>query len=231
MGQKLHTEKDRAREEQALARAQRRELSDELTENFTQRPRLPGGRRRVITFSVLGSIALLAIIFSVLVLLPTSAQQPHGGIAVGAQAPAFTLPIQGGSGYGESGRTAFVSLEGLRGHPVVINFWSESCPPCLAEIPYLRDIYARYGTHGAFSLLGVNQADPRDDITSFGVTYKVNYPLLYDAHSDVNVAYGVTSLPMTYFIDSAGIVRFVAPLQLTPQTMQQGLQAVGISIP
>ncbi len=198
-------------------------MKDELTENFAQR--MPRDRRRVITFSVLGAIALLVIIFGVLVLLPATAQQPHGGIAVGAPAPDFTLPIQGGPRQGK------IKLSALLGHPVVINFWSESCQPCLSEVPYLRDIYAQYGAQGGFTLLGVNQADPREDITSFGTTYKVNYPLLYDADSTVNVNYGVTSLPMTYFVDSKGIVRFVVAQQLTPQAMQQGLEAIGVNIP
>lgn len=209
--------------EQALAREQRQELRDELTENFAQS--LPKDRRRVLTFSVLGGIAVLALLFLILVLLPASPEQPHGGVAVGAPAPDFTLAIQGGTGHGS------IHLHALLGHPVVLNFWSESCQPCLSEIPYLRDLYASYSPQKAFVLLGVNQADPQEDITRFGATYKLNYPLLYDAHSAVNVAYGVTSLPMTYFIDSNGIVRYVVPLQLTPTAMQQGLQAIGITGP
>ena len=223
MGQKLNTKQQADREEQALARAQRQELKDELAENFVQG--MPKERRRVITFSALGGIALLAIIFTIFVLLPAAPQQPHGGVAMGSAAPEFTLPIQGGPGQGT------IDLRALRGHPVVINFWSESCPPCLAEMPYLREIYTHYSTQGAFTLLGVNQADPREDIAPFGRTYKINYPLLYDAHSTVNVDYGVTSLPMTYFIDSQGVVRFVVPQQLTPASMQQGLQAIGVGLP
>jgi cytochrome c biogenesis protein CcmG/thiol:disulfide interchange protein DsbE len=225
MAQKTKVESNLTKEEQQLARSQRQELKEELTANFAQRPRLSKNRQRLITWSVLGVIALLAILFGVLVLLPASAQQPHGGIAVGESAPAFQLPVQGGAGAGS------VDLHALRGHPVVLNFWSESCQPCLSEIPYLRDIYKQYGADGTFSLLGINQSDPREDISTFATTYHVNYPLLYDAGSVVNVAYGVTSLPMTYFIDSQGIVRFVVPQQLTVEDMQKGLAAVGVNIP
>ena len=224
MAEKTDQEKKQTKAEQLLARAQRQELRDELTENFANRPRLPKNRRRIITFSVLGVIAVLAIIFTTLVLLPASAQQPHGGIAVGQPAPDFTLPIQGGPGSGT------IRLSSLRGHPVVLNFWSESCQPCLSEVPYLRSLYARYSASETFILLGINQADPRGDISSFGQTFHVNYPLLFDPGSSVNIKYGVTSLPQTYFIDSNGIVRFVVPQQLTPQTMQQGLQAIGVTI-
>lgn len=224
MLQKSESEKARAKNQQLLAREQRRELKDELIENFAKRPRMRRNRQRIITFSVLGAIALLAIIFIALVLLPASAQQPRGGVAVGTAAPDFNLPIQGGPGKGT------IALHNLRGRPVVLNFWSESCQPCLSEVPYLRGIYARPGLSGTFTLLGINQADPREDIGSFGRTFKVNYSLLFDPGSAINIAYGVTSLPMTYFIDSSGIVRYVVPQQLTPQTMQQGLQAIGVTL-
>jgi cytochrome c biogenesis protein CcmG/thiol:disulfide interchange protein DsbE len=217
-------QKNTDKEEQLLAREQRQELKDELTQNFAQSVRQPGNRQRILTFSVLGVVALLAVFFGVLILLPASAQAPHGGVAVGAAAPEFRLPIQGGVGKGT------IDLRSLRGHPVVINFWSETCQPCNAEVPYLRNLYTRYSANGAFVLLGIDQSDPQVDIQSFGQRFQVNYPLLFDANSAVNMAYGVTSLPQTYFIDSNGIVRYVVPQQLTPQAMQQGLQTINVSI-
>src|SRR5579883_3290428 len=151
MAQKIQAEeKHQVKAEQVLARKQRQELKDELTENFVKRARLPHTRRRVVTLSVLGAIALLAILFLALLLLPASPQQPHGGIAVGQAAPEFTLPVQGGTGTGKGP----IDLRTLRGHPVVINFWSESCPPCLAEIPYLRGIYDQHGESEAYIILG-----------------------------------------------------------------------------
>ena len=221
---KNKSETEKAKEEQRLAREQRQELKQELTENFAQRPRLPANRQRIVTFSVLGVIALLAVLFIIFVLLPSSPQIPHAGIAVGDHAPEFSLPIAGGPGKGN------IDLGGLKGHPVVLNFWSVTCPPCNEEVPYLRGLYTRYRAAGAFTLVGVDQADPGVDIQSFAQRFMVNYPLLIDANSTVNVAYGVTSLPQTYFIDSNGIVRYVVPQQLTPQAMQQGLQAIGVNI-
>ncbi len=217
-------EKVAAKEEQQLARKQRQELKDELAENFAQRQRMPRNRQRIITFSVLGVIALLAILFIIFVLLPAPAQTPRGGIALGARAPEFHLPVAGGAGKG------IIDLGGMGGHPVVLNFWSVTCPPCNAEVPYLRGLYAHYSASGAFILLGIDQADPSVDIQSFGQRFQVNYPLLLDANSATNVAYGVTSLPQTYFIDSTGRVRYIVPQQLTVQAMEQGLQAIGVSI-
>ncbi len=215
---------ENAKQEQQLARTQRQELKAELANNFANRSRRPRNRRRTITFVVLGVIALLAGIFGLLVLLPSPVQQPAGGVAVGAAAPEFVLPIYGGAGNGS------IDLYALRGHPVVLNFWSESCLPCRTEVPFLRDTYKQYGA-GKFTLVGINQGDPKDDIALFGKQFGLTYPLLFDKGDSVNTTYGVTAIPTTYFIDSNGIVRSVFVEQLTPKTMRQGLASIGISIP
>lgn len=222
MTEQLSKTKEHAKQEQQLARTQREELKAELANNFANRPGRPHNRRRTITFVVLGVIALLAGIFGLLVLLPSPAQQPTGGVAIGTAAPEFVLPIYGGPGNGS------IDLHALRGHPVVLNFWSESCLPCRSEVPFLRDTYKHYGA-GEFSLVGINQGDPKDDIALFGKNFRVTYPLLFDKGDNVNIAYGVTAIPTTYFIDSNGIVRSVFVEQLTPQTMRQGLASIGIS--
>ncbi len=220
MAQKLGNDK----QEQELARTQRQALKAELAENFAQRPRGPRNRRRIITFMVLGFFALLVGLFGLLILLP-SPSQLTAGVAVGTAAPEFNLPVYGGRGLSGS-----IDLHALRGHPVIINFWSENCPPCRTEIPYLQRTYAQYGARGEFTLLGINQADPKDDIARFGTYFAITYPLLFDKGSLINAAYNVTALPTTYFIDSNGIVRSVFVQQLTLETMRQGLSSVGIII-
>ena len=221
MVQKLDNEK----QAQALARIQRQELKAELANNYAQLPHRPHNRRRINTFIVLGVLALLAGIFGWLVLLPSPSQQPVAGVAIGIAAPDFTLPIYGGGGIGGS-----IALHALRGHPVILNFWSESCLPCRSEVPYLERIFTQFGAKGQFSLLGINQADPEDDISRFGADFAITYPLLFDKGGETNIAYAVTAIPTTYFIDSSGIVRSVIVQPLTPQTMRRGLSSIGISM-
>ncbi len=221
MAQKLEDEK----KEQDLARIQRKELKEELADHYARLPRRPQNRRRIITFVVLGIIAVLVGIFGWLVLFPSSSPQSLAGVAVGTKAPDFALQIYGGSDIG-----AIVKLSALRGQPVILNFWSENCTPCLQEVPYLERFYSQYGVQHHFALLGVNQADPKDDIARFGTDYHVTYPLLFDKGGNTNTRYAVTAIPTTYFIDSSGVVRSVFVQPLTPQTMLQGLSSVGIHI-
>jgi cytochrome c biogenesis protein CcmG/thiol:disulfide interchange protein DsbE len=221
MAQKLGKEK----QEQELARTQRQELKAELVDNYARLQRRPRSPRRIFTFIVFGVLALLVGIFAWLVLLPSSSQQPVAGVAVGTAAPEFTLSVYGGRDVGET-----INLHALRGHPVILNFYSENCPPCRTEIPYLQRFYSQYGAQGQFELLGINQADPKDDIARFGNEFTVTYPLLFDKGGTTNADYVVTAIPTTYFIDSNGIVRSVFVLPLTPQTMRQGLASVGLNM-
>jgi cytochrome c biogenesis protein CcmG/thiol:disulfide interchange protein DsbE len=213
-------------QEAQLAREQRQELKEELAEQYARRPRNPATRRRAITLLIIGAIVALGAIFGALVLLPSPVQQPTAGVPVGAAAPDFRLPVYGGPGIGND-----ISLRALRGHPVLLNFWSENCAPCLAEVPYLERVYKQYGVQGQFTLLGVNQADPKDDIRSFGQRYGLAYPLLFDPGGAVNKQYSVTAIPTSYFLDGNGVVRSVFIQPLTAATMKQGLASVGITIP
>jgi cytochrome c biogenesis protein CcmG/thiol:disulfide interchange protein DsbE len=211
--------------ESRMAREQRKELKEELAAQYASRPRKPIRHRRVI-FLVLGGIGLLVVIFSLLAFWPAPALTPTGSIPVGTAPPDFTLPVYGGGGIGIN-----MSLASLRGHPVVLNFYSESCQPCLAEVPYLERVYKSFDASGQFTLLGINQSDPKDDIRTFGETFQVTYPLLFDSGGNINQQYGVTAIPTTYFIDSHSIVRSVIVQPLTPATMKQGLASVGIAFP
>lgn len=220
MTQKLTKEK----QEQQAARAERQEFKAELAEQAANLPRRPRNRRRTITLIVFAVIALLVALFGVFTLLPSSTPS-FAGVPVGTTAPQFALPIYGGGGSG------IVNLRALRGHPVILNFWSESCPPCRVEMPYLERTYKQYGAHGEFALLGIDQADPKEDIAPFGKEFMITYPLLFDPGGQINAAYKVTAIPTTYFIDSNGVVRSVFVTQLSVKTMRQGLASVGITIP
>src|SRR5260221_2387246 len=116
MALKLSKEK----QEHELVRTQRQELKAELAENYANRPRRPRNRRRTITFLVLGVIALLAVVFGFLVLLPSPAQQPTAGVSIGTAAPAFDLPIYGGRGVGST-----IKPTAFRGDPGLFNILSE----------------------------------------------------------------------------------------------------------
>jgi peroxiredoxin len=100
-----------------------------------------------------------------------------------------------------AGRT--VSLAGLRGHVVLLNFWATWCLDCRQEMPALEALHRRFGPRG-LAVVGVNAREgltvARDYARELGLTF----PLVLDADGAVMVRYGVIGLPTTFLIGRDG---------------------------
>jgi peroxiredoxin len=115
----------------------------------------------------------------------------------GRDAPDFTLPDA-------SGRK--VSLSSQKGHPVAVNFWATWCPPCVEEVPSLESMATTLeGTD--MRLLAVSVDDGWDPIRRFFVK-GTKIGVLLDESKNVPGSFGTKQYPETYFVDSAGQVRY-----------------------
>ncbi len=121
---------------------------------------------------------------------------------------------------------AQVSLVGLRGRPVVLNFWASWCQPCRQEEGPLKDAAQRWV--GTVAFLGVNTQDSESSARAYLTRARYPYPVGPPV-SGVPPAYGVKAPPETFFIDANGIVvaRFLGPLD--GALIDRYLQLVGIS--
>src|SRR5713226_10660428 len=90
--------------------------------------------------------------------------------------------------------------------PVVAAFFKISCPVCQFTFPFLERLYQRYGGDGV-TLLGVSQDDARST-KEFMSEYGVTIPMVLDEKGyPVSNAYGLTSVPTIFLIETDGTAR------------------------
>jgi peroxiredoxin len=114
-------------------------------------------------------------------------------------APDFNLPARAGEA---------VSLSGLKGQVVLINFWASWCGPCRKEMPVLDQLYQRYKPLG-FTLLGVNVEEDSAAAETWLKETPVSFPILFDRRNAVSKLYEVTAMPSTVLVDRRGQVRYL----------------------
>ncbi len=97
-----------------------------------------------------------------------------------------------------------VSLEELRGRPIMINFWATWCQPCIAEHPVLQATARRY--EGRAHFIGIVYQDDAELIRGFLAQRGDWGRTLLDPDGETAIAYGVYGAPETFFIDTDGTV-------------------------
>jgi len=119
-----------------------------------------------------------------------------------------------------------VTLSGLRGKVVLLNFWASWCNPCRIEMPTIQKLHEEFGDKGLL-VFGVNSEEP-DVARAFIEEMKLTFPTLRDPGDRVSQSYQVFGIPTTFIIDKEGkIAAHLIGLQ-TEEQFRVALAKVGI---
>jgi thiol-disulfide isomerase/thioredoxin len=126
---------------------------------------------------------------------------------VGYPAPDFSVPDVEGQP---------VRLSDFQGKPVFLNFWATWCPPCKAEMPEIQKLHQQTPELVVLGVdLGQTEASPQA-VAAFMRSNGYSWRVPFDADGAVSNAYGVISIPTSFFIDRSGVVqaKYVGPMSL-----------------
>jgi thiol-disulfide isomerase/thioredoxin len=110
---------------------------------------------------------------------------------------------------GEMNWTTFDgSVQKLRdfgGKVVILDFWATYCPPCIEEIPHLKELKARYGDDLMLIGLHVGGEEDRPKVPEFVEKLKIDYPLATPEDALTSFIFGQESaIPQTAIFDRNG---------------------------
>src|SRR6266849_1041917 len=157
--------------------------------------------RSALAAWVAGGLVGAALLTSLAWGLVHAAHQQPGSL-VGSQVPDLTIQSLDGD---------VVSIRGLKGTPLVINFWASWCVPCRQEAPALAAAAER--ASGKAQFVGVDIQDTDSAARAYEAEIKSPYPVGPAIHGSYH-DFGVTAPPETYFVDRHGTVqsRVIGPV-------------------
>ncbi len=94
----------------------------------------------------------------------------------------------------------FFNLKDFEGKPVFINYWATWCPPCIAELPSIQNLYNQYRDKVHF--IFISNENP-DVVKAFMERRGYDLPL-YAHAGPVPDAFESSVLPTTFVIGAGG---------------------------
>jgi cytochrome c biogenesis protein CcdA/thiol-disulfide isomerase/thioredoxin len=146
---------------------------------------------------------------------PIATPAPPTATAAGTAAPALALKDFGPApelrGLTEWFNSEPLTLEGLRGKVVIVDFWTFGCYNCRNTRPHVRALYDKYHEQG-LTIIGVHAPEfayerVPENVRKAAAEQGVNWPVALDPDFKTWRAYNNRYWPAFYFIDAKGHIR------------------------
>jgi len=99
-----------------------------------------------------------------------------------------------------------LSISGLKGKVVLVDFWATWCGPCIGELPNVLAAYEKHHASG-FEIVGISLDSDRKKLEGFIKQKSMTWPQFFDGkgwENKLGQKYGVNSIPATFLLDREG---------------------------
>jgi len=94
-----------------------------------------------------------------------------------------------------------IDLAAYAGKPVLVMFFTETCPYCRLAGPYLQKLYAKYSSKG-LAVIGICLQPNPDAPQAFAKDLGIKFPLAYKGR-DIAASYKTQGVPYIFALDRA----------------------------
>ena len=167
------------------------------------------------------SVVLIALFLMGFIYIVIHHDRSHTPVKIGGIAPNIKTTTVSGQPF---------ALDTLRGEPILLNFFTPWCPPCIKETPDLISFAKQYGKQ--IHVVMIDRGDGAVLVKQYVTKYHLPKTIivLLSPYDNWSPRYGVTGQPETFFITAHGIVKYHLIGPLTKSQMVGYAEAVGLHI-
>ncbi|MFJ7746027.1 thiol-disulfide oxidoreductase ResA [Peribacillus sp. NPDC097295] len=170
-------------------------------------------KRRLVSRTIILLLLGAALVFA---LYTNFTKDKNDSLQKGNEAPNFVLTDMEGTEH---------KLSDYKGQGVFLNFWGTYCKPCEYEMPYMESQYQTYKDKGV-EILAVNVGESEYSVNEYAAKHNLTFPIMIDKGREVENAYRVDILPVTFLIDKEGTVIDIITGALTEEIIQKHMERI-----
>ncbi|UYY97171.1 thiol-disulfide oxidoreductase ResA [Peribacillus frigoritolerans] len=170
-------------------------------------------KRRLISRTIILLLLGAALVFA---LYTNFTKDKNESLRKGSDAPNFVLTDMEGREH---------KLSDYKGKGVFLNFWGTYCKPCEYEMPYMENQYKNFKDQGV-EILAVNVGESDYAVNNFITKHDLTFPVMIDKGREVENAYRVDILPVSFLVDKEGKVIDIITGALTEESIQKHMERI-----